>query len=131
MQDDPGYRELTGRLRARARSYVLTLVRLAREEVGELVRANLRAAAWFAVALLFVLLIPISFVVLVIALISLALPLWASALVALLVFALIAAALAYVGYRKLVLHGPDRTVAQAKETVEWLKTRLPRPNENS
>ena len=131
MESEPGYRALIGDLRERALAYLRMLVRLGREEVGEILRANLRAAAWFAAALLFVLLLPIAFVMLVIALIALVLPLWASALLTMLLFALAAAALGYIGYRKLELHGPDRTIAQAKETMAWLKARLRKPSASS
>ena len=36
----------------------------------------------------------------------------------------LAGASAYVGYRKLELHGPERTIRTMKEGVRWAKARL-------
>ena len=130
MQDD-GYRTLIERLRENGPEFARKHLALAREEIGELVAANLRAAAWVAVALVLVGLVGVAFVVLVVALFALFLPLWAAALVTMLLFLLLAALLAFIGYKKLVLHGPDRTIAQWKETAAWLRKRLQRPSASS
>ena len=60
----------------------------------------------------------------VIALVALVLPLWAAALVVLLLFVALAALTGYVGYRKLELRGPTRTINSLKETMRWAKSRL-------
>lgn len=119
-----GYGGLIGRIRENVRTYVRKQIELPKQEITELIQANLRAVLWFAIALLCIWLFLITFVVLVVALIALLLPLWAAALLTLALFAVIAAVCGYVGYKKLVLHGPDRTIAQLKETARWLKTRL-------
>ena len=90
-----------------------------------------RQAAWFAGALVFAGLVLVAFVFLVVALLALVLPFWAAALVAMLVFLLVTGLLALIGYRKLVLRGPKRTIAQWKESAEWLRKRLGRPSASS
>lgn len=130
MSDD-GYRTLFERLRADGPALARKHVELARAEIGEIVAANLRAAAWFAGALGCLTLGGVALVILVVALLALLLPLWAAALVTILLFLAGAAILALVGYRSLVLHGPDRTIAQWKETAEWLRKRLRGPSASS
>ena len=128
----PGYRTLLGRLRANLRTYIRKQLELPRQEIAEIVRANLRAAIWFGVAAAFGLAFLIALVVLVIALIGLALralaglddPLWAAALAVVGLTAGAAAVTGYVGYRRLVLHGPTRTINSVKETIRWAKARL-------
>ncbi len=130
MQED-SYATILDRLRANAPAFARKHLELAQTEIGEIVRANLGAAAWCAAALVFVSLIGVAFVILVVALFALLLPLWAAALVTMLHFALVAAILALIGLRKLELNGPERTIAQWKESYEWLKKRLSRPNASS
>ncbi len=124
MSESTGYGSLIGRIRENVRTYIRKQIELPKQEISELIQANLRALLWFAIALLCIWLFLVTFVVLVVALIALLLPLWAAALLALALFAAIAAVCGYVGYKKLVLHGPDRTIKQLKETARWLKTRL-------
>ncbi|MBM4421365.1 MAG: phage holin family protein [Chloroflexi bacterium] len=124
MDGEPTYRGLIGRIRERAQAYVRKQIELPKQEIGELIAANLRAVIWFAVALALVWLALVSFVVLVIALLAIVLPLALAALAAFLLFAIVAGLVGYIGYKKLVLHGPDRTIRQVKETVRWLKTRV-------
>ena len=66
----------------------------------------------------------IALTVLVIALIALFLPWWASALIVFALFAGIAALTGWTGYKKLDLRGPTRTINSVKETVRWAKARL-------
>ena len=124
MYERPGYRTIFGRLRENVRVYIRKQIELPKQEIAEIIRANLRAAMWFGIALACLLGTRVSLAVLVIALIALALPLWASALVVFVLFLVLAAASAYVGYRKLELHGPERTIRTMKEGVRWAKARL-------
>jgi ABC-type multidrug transport system fused ATPase/permease subunit len=120
----PGYRTLLERLRQNVRAYVRKQLELPRQEIAEIVRANLRAAMWFAVAAIFVMLFLVAFTVFVIALVAILLPWWLASLVVMLLFALAAALTAYVGYKRLELHGPTRSIESVKETVRWVKARL-------
>lgn len=124
MHERPGYRTLLERLRSNVRAYVRKQLELPRQEIAEIVRANLNAAKWFAVALAFVILFLIAFTILVVALIAIVLPLWLAALVVMLVFLAAGGVTGYVGYRRLELHGPTRSVESIKETVQWVKARL-------
>jgi len=124
VYERPGYRTLLGRLRENVRTYVRKQLELPRQEIAEIVRANLRAALWFAIALAFALGVLVALTVLVIALIALLLPLWAAALVVLVLFLAGAALSAWRAYRRLELHGPTRTINSVKETVRWAKARL-------
>jgi len=120
----PGYRTLLERLRQNVRAYVRKQLELPRQEVAEIVRANLRAAIWFAVAAIFVMLFLVTFAVFVIALVAILLPWWLASLVVMLLFALAAGLTGYVGYKRLELHGPTRSIESVKETVRWVKARL-------
>jgi uncharacterized membrane protein YqjE len=124
LYERPGYRTLLGRIRNNVRLYIRKQLELPRQEIAEIVQANLRAAMWFGVALAFVLGTLVALTVFVIALVALVLPLWAAALVVLLVFVAVAALTGYVGYRKLELRGPTRTINSLKETMRWAKSRL-------
>ncbi len=124
LYERPGYRTLLGRIRNNVRLYIRKQLELPRQEIAEIVRANLRAAIWFGVAFAFVLGTLIALTVFVIALVALVLPLWAAALVVLLLFVALAALTGYVGYRKLELRGPTRTINSLKETMRWAKSRL-------
>jgi uncharacterized membrane protein YqjE len=124
LYERPGYRTLLGRIRNNVRLYIRKQLELPRQEIAEIVRANLRAAIWFGVAFAFVLGTLIALTVFVIALVALVLPLWAAALVVLLLFVGLAALTGYVGYRKLELRGPTRTINSLKETMRWAKSRL-------
>ena len=124
MYERPGYRTLLGRVRGNVRTYIRKQLELPRQEIAEIVRANVRAVIWFGVALAFVLGALIALTVLVIALIALFLPWWASALIVLVVFLGLAALTGWTGYKKLDLRGPTRTINSVKETVRWAKARL-------
>ncbi|TMC74842.1 MAG: phage holin family protein [Chloroflexi bacterium] len=124
VYERPGYRTLLGRLRENVRAYIRKQLELPRQEIAEIIRANLRAAIWFGVAAAFALAFLIALVVLFIALLNLVFQLWASALIVLGLMALGAGITGYVGYRKLELHGPTRTINSMKETIRWAKQRL-------
>lgn len=124
MYERPGYRTLLGRVRDNVRRYVRKQLELPRQEIGEIVRANLRALMWLAVAMVFAFMALIALVVLVIAVIAIFLPWWAAALVVLVILAILAAVTGSRGYKKLELHGPTRTIGSMKETVRWAKARL-------
>lgn len=124
MYERPGYRTLIGRIRENVRLYVRKQLELPRQEIAEIVRANVRALVWFGVALAFALGALVSLTVLVIALIAILLPWWASALIVLVVFLLAAALTGFRGYKKLELRGPTRSINSLKETVRWAKARL-------
>jgi uncharacterized membrane protein YqjE len=124
LYERPGYRTLLGRVRDNVRTYIRKQLELPRQEIAEIVQANLRAAMWFGIAFALVLGALVALTVLVIALINLVLPLWASALIVLLLFLGLAALTGYVGYKKLELRGPTRTINSLKETMRWAKARL-------
>jgi len=124
LYERPGYRTLLGRIRNNVRLYIRKQLELPRQEIAEIVRANLRAAMWLGVAFAFVLGTLVALTVFVIALVALVLPLWAAALVVLLLFVALAGLTGYVGYRKLELRGPTRTINSLKETMRWAKSRL-------
>ena len=124
MYERPGYRTLLGRIRNNVRLYIRKQLELPRQEIAEIVRANVRAVIWFGVALAFVFGALIALTVLVIALIALLLPWWASALIVFALFVGLAALTGWIGYKKLDLRGPTRTINSVKETVRWAKARL-------
>jgi uncharacterized membrane protein YqjE len=124
LYERPGYRTLLGRIRENARTYIRKQLELPRQEIAEIVQANLRAAMWFAVAFAFVLCTFIALTVLIIAVIAIWLPLPIAALITLLLFVALAALTGFVGYKKLDLRGPTRTINSLKETMRWAKSRL-------
>lgn len=124
MYERPGYRTLLGRIRENVRTYVRKQLELPRQEIAEIVQANLRALLWFGIALAFAFAALIAFTVFVVALIAIFLPLWAAALVVLLLFVAGAGLSGFRGYKKLELRGPTRSIESFKETVRWAKARL-------
>ena len=124
MYERPGYQTLLGRIRSNIRLYIRKQIELPKQEIAEIIRANLRAVVWFGVAFAFVLGALISLTVLVIALIALVLPWWASALIVFALFVGLAGLTGFIGYKKLDLRGPTRSINSLKETVRWAKARL-------
>jgi uncharacterized membrane protein YqjE len=124
MYERPGYRTLLGRIRDNVRLLIRKQIALPQQEIAEIVRANLRALMWFGIALAFALGSLIALTVLVVAVIAIFLPLWAAALIVLLLFVGLAALTGLRGYKKLDLHGPTRTINSFKETMRWAKARL-------
>src|SRR5438105_257055 len=168
------YRSLIGDIRDKVRAYVAKQVLLPRQEIAEIIKANLKAAAWMGAGAGVLLLGAIAFVVLLITLLALLPREWLGALVlalaaglavallvagfrlgvggfvAMLVAGLvlvglgvvaflflpqlvlsaflltlvlfaIAGGLAYAGYKRLVLRGPERSIRSFKETVSWVR----------
>ena len=124
MYERPGYRTLLGRVRDNVRLYIRKQLELPRQEIAEIVQANLRAAIWFGVALVFVFCTFVALTVLVIAVIAIWLPFPVAALITLLLFIGLAALTGFIGYKKLDLRGPTRTINSIKETMRWAKARL-------
>ena len=124
VYESPGYRTLIGRIRANVRALVRKHLELPRQELAEIMQANLRAAKVLALAAAFGLLFAIALVVFLVALLALVLPLWASALIVLLLCGIGAALFGYVGYKRLELHGPTRSINSFRETVQWARARL-------
>jgi uncharacterized membrane protein YqjE len=124
MYERPGYRTLLGRIRDNVRLYIRRQIDLPKQEIAEIMRANVRALVWFGVALAFLFGVLVTLTVLVIAVIAIWLPLWASALIVFLLFIGLAALSGWRGYKNLRLEGPTRTINSIKETVRWAKARL-------
>lgn len=124
VYERPGYSTLIGRIRNNVRTYIRKQIELPRHEIAEIVKANLNAVKWFGIALAFGLLTLIALAVFVIALIAIWLPLWAAALVALVIFGAVTALLGWGGYKRLELRGPTRSIQSFKETVQWAKARV-------
>lgn len=124
VYERPGYRSLLGRIRNNVRTYIRKQVELPKQEIAEIIKANLNALKWFGIAIAFGLLTLIAVAVFVIALIAIWLPLWAAALVALVLFGAATAFLGWGGYKRLELRGPTRSIQSMKETVRWAKARV-------
>lgn len=171
------YRSLIGDLREKVRAYVAKQLLLPRQEIAEIIRANLKAGAWIAAGIAVLFLGLIAFVMLLITLLALLPQEWLGALVlafaagvaiallvagfrmgvggflAMLVIGAIlvafgvvaflflpqlvlsaflmtlllcvsAGGLAYGGYRRLVLRGPERSIRSFKETISWVRATL-------
>ena len=119
-----GYKSLFGRVRSNVRALIRKQLELPKQEIAEIVKANLNAAKFFGVALAFTFLALIGLVVFIIALIAIVLPWWLAALIVLVVFALLAALFGYLGYKRIELRGPTRSINSFKETIQWAKARL-------
>ena len=119
-----GYKTLFGRVRSNVRALVRKQLELPRQEIAEIVRANLGAAKFFGIAAGFLLLTLIALVVFLIALVAIFLPWWASALIVLVLCGLLTGLFGYLGYKRVELRGPTRSINSLKETVQWAKARL-------
>src|SRR5437763_14483231 len=124
VYERPGYNTLIGRIRNNVRTYIRKQIELPKQEIAEILKANLNAVKWFGIAAAFVFLTLIAFAVFIIGLIAIWLPLWAAALVALLLFGGITAFFGWGGYKRLELRGPTRSIQSFKETVRWAKARV-------
>lgn len=119
-----GYKSLFGRVRSNVRALIRKQLELPRQEIAEIVRANLNAAKFFGIAAAFAFLALIGLVVFVIALLALVLPWWLSALLVLVLFGALAGLFGYMGYKRIELRGPTRSINSVKETIQWAKARL-------
>ena len=124
VYERPGYSTLIGRIRNNVRTYIRKQIELPKQEIAEIIKANLNAAKWFGIAAAFLFLTLIAFAVFVIGIIAIWLPLWASALIALVLFGSLTAFLGWSGYKRLELRGPTRSIQSIKETVRWAKARV-------
>ena len=124
MYERSGYQTLLGRIRGNVRTLIRKQLELPRQELGEIVRANLQALKWLAIGAAFALLTLIALTVFVIAILAIVLPWWLSALLVMVLFGALAAYTGYRGYKKVELRGPTRSIKSFKETVQWAKARL-------
>ena len=124
MYERPGYRTLIGRIRENVRTYIRKQIELPKQEILEIVQANLAAVKWFAIALVMGLLFLVSFVILLVAVIAIWLPLPVAALLVTLLLLGGTALAGWLGYKKLDIRGPTRSIESFKETVSWAKARL-------
>src|SRR2546428_1053114 len=81
VYERPGYRTLLGRIRGNIRTYIRKQLELPRQEIAELVAANMRAAIWLGIATALAFTTLITLVVLIIALVALVPRDWLGAVV--------------------------------------------------
>lgn len=124
VYERPGYQKLLDRLRGNVRALIRKQLELPKQELVEILRANLQAAKWLAIGAAFGLLALIALTVFLIALVAIVLPWWLSALLVMVLFGALAAYTGYRGYKRIELRGPTRSIRSMKETVEWAKARL-------
>ncbi len=124
MYERPGYRTLIGRIRDNVRSYVRKQLLLPRQEIAEILQANVRAAKWLAIAAGLLVLFLVSFVILLVAILAIWLPLPIAALLVTLLLLAATALTGWRGYKMLELRGPTRSIDSFKETLTWAKARL-------
>lgn len=124
MHERPGYRTLFGRIRDNVRALIRKQIELPKQEIMEIVRANLRAVRWLVVAGVLVLLFLVSFVILLVAVVAIWLPLPVAAFLVTLLLLGAAALAGWRGYTALELRGPTRSIDSFKGTVTWAKSRL-------
>ncbi|MBI2773321.1 MAG: phage holin family protein [Chloroflexi bacterium] len=124
MYERPGYSTLIGRIRENVRTLIRKQLELPRQEIAEILRANLGAAKWLAIAAVFGLLFLFSFVILLVAVIAIWLPLPIAALIVAGVLLLGALLTGLRGWKTRELRGPTRSISSVKETISWAKQRL-------
>jgi uncharacterized membrane protein YqjE len=116
--------DLLRRLREDVAALIHSEIALAKTEVVEKIKMHAKAAVLIAVAIPFVLLALLAFLFGAIAVLALAVPLWASALIVggvLLLIALILGLLGMRSVRKAGMPTPDEAIVEAKATVEDIK----------
>lgn len=116
--------DLLRRLREDVAALIRSEIDLAKTEVVEKIRMHAKAAVFLAVAVPFVLLALLAFLFGAIAVLALAVPLWASALIVggvLLFVALVFALMGLRSVRKAGMPTPDEAIVEAKATVDDLK----------
>jgi len=119
-----GYKTLFSRVRSNLRALVRKQLELPKQEIAEIIRANLRAAKFLGIAVGFLLLTLIALVVFLIALVAIFLPWWLSALIVLILCGALTGLFGYMGYKRIELRGPTRSINSFKETIQWAKARL-------
>jgi uncharacterized membrane protein YqjE len=116
--------DLLRRLREDVAALIHSEIALAKTEVVEKIKMHAKAAVLIAVAIPFVVLALLAFLFGAIAVLALAVPLWASALIVggvLLLIALILGLLGMRSVRKAGMPTPDEAIVEAKATVEDIK----------
>ena len=116
--------DLLRRLREDLAALIHSEIDLAKTEVIEKIKMHAKAAVFIAIALPFALLALLAFLFGAIAVLALAVPLWASALIvggALLFVALIFAFMGMRSVRKAGIPMPEEAIVEAKATVDDLK----------
>ena len=116
--------DLLRRLREDLAALIHSEIDLAKTEVIEKIKRHAKAAVFIAIALPFALLALLAFLFGAIAVLALAVPLWASALIvggALLFVALIFAFVGLRSVRKAGVPMPEEAIVEAKATVDDLK----------
>jgi uncharacterized membrane protein YqjE len=116
--------DLLRRLREDLAALIHSEIDLAKTEVFEKVKMHAKAAVFIAVAIPFALLALLAFLFGAIAVLALAVPLWASALIVggvLLFIALVFALLGLRSVRRAGMPTPDEAIVEAKATVDELK----------
>jgi uncharacterized membrane protein YqjE len=116
--------DLLRRLREDVAALIHSEIDLAKTEVVEKIKMHAKAAVFIAIAIPFVLLALLAFLFGAIAVLALAVPLWASALIVggvLLVVAVIFALLGLRSVRKAGSPTPEAAIVEAKATVDDLK----------
>jgi hypothetical protein len=131
MYQGAGYSTLIGRIRENVRALIRKQLELPRQEIAEIVQANLRAMKWFGIALALGVLFLFSFVIVLIALIANVLPggdvlrsLLGSSLIVTMLLLAGAGFSGWRGYKALDIRVPERSIESFKETVSWAKARL-------
>ena len=132
MNGRAGYSTLIGRIRENVRTLIRKQIELPKQEIAEIVQANLGAVKLFAIALAIALMVLVALVFFVVALVAWLLSIWLpyaaalalSTFLVLLLFGALAAFLGWRGYKSLDIRGPTRSIEQVKETVAWAKARL-------
>lgn len=119
-----GYKTLFSRVRSNLRALVRKQLELPKQEIAEIIRANLGAAKFLGIAIGFLLLTLIALVVFLIALVAIFLPWWLSALIVLILCGALTGLFGYMGYKRIELRGPTRSINSFKETIQWAKARL-------
>ncbi len=126
--DERSVSELAGEFVEQAGVLVQQEIQLAKQELGEMAHSTLRAAIFFAVALVALLVAFISLVAFLILGIG-----WlvggylaSTAIVFVLVFVAIGALLGWMGKQRLRISMPEQTIESVKEDLEWAKAQLRR-----
>jgi uncharacterized membrane protein YqjE len=116
--------DLLRRLREDLAALIHSEIDLAKTEVIEKIKMHAKAAVFIAIALPFALLALLAFLFGAIAVLALAVPLWASALIVGGALLLVALILAFIGLRSVRKAGvpmPEEAIVEAKATVDDLK----------
>lgn len=118
------YRSLLGNLRAHIRTYVAKQLLLPRQEVQELIAANMRAVVLMLVGAILLFLFLMQLLAFAVAMLVVSGYWWLAVLLVLLPLLLGGIVLLVLGKNRLALRGPERSIRSMKETVSWVKATL-------